>query len=488
MSVGLQEAARRARRPLQVRLAVDIDDTAVAVYARNVRGAAVRAADVASLFDGELGAAATRAERKVRREVGRVDVLLGGPPCQGHSDLNNHTRRRDPKNALYLRMARAAEVLAPAVVVVENVASVQLDEAGVVSAASRALARAGYQVAGRVVDLRRVGVPQRRRRFLLLASKAPGVNPAAVLKRLAAGMPDHPDRTVGWAIRDLLGEGRGSSYDSAGRVSTRNARRIAFLFDRKRYNLPNRQRPKCHRDGGHSSVSMYGRLRWDTPAQTITTGFGSMGQGRYVHPARRRTITPHEAARLQTFPDSFDFGEVTSRKKLATMIGNAVPPLLMVALGAEILGGLAEVPPASSPEALRRMRATRRRDTPAELAVRRLLHARGLRFHVDRQVLPGTRRRADVVFPGAKVAAFIDGCFWHSCPRHRTAPKANAAWWAAKLGRNRRRDAETNRQLRRAGWLVERVWEHEVPAAAAARIAGSVRARLRHRATVARAG
>jgi DNA (cytosine-5)-methyltransferase 1 len=119
-------------------------------------------------------------------------------------------------------------------------------------------------------------------------------------------LPDHPDRTVGWAIRDLLGEASSGVYDSSGRVSKRSARRIAFLFDEKRYNLPNRLRPKCHRDGGHTYLSMYGRLRWDSPAQTITTGFGSMGQGRYVHPARRRTITPHEAARLQTFPDSFE--------------------------------------------------------------------------------------------------------------------------------------------------------------------------------------
>ena len=253
-------------------------------------------------------------------------------------------------------MARAAEVLKPSVVVVENVASVQLDEAGVVGATSRALARAGYQVASHVVDLRRVGVPS-----AVAASccspGVPGVNPAAVLERLAGGMPDHPDRTVGWAIRDLLGAAAGGAYDSGGSVSKSNARRIARLFDERLYNLPNRHRPKCHRGGGHSYVSMYGRLRWDRPAQTITTGFGSMGQGRYVHPARRRTITPHEAARLQTFPDSFDFG-ATPRKKLARMIGNAVPPLLMVALGAEILGGLAASPPAaSSPEALRRMRA-----------------------------------------------------------------------------------------------------------------------------------
>ena len=138
-------------------------------------------------------------------------------------------------------------------------------------------------------------------------------------------------------------------------------------------------------------------------------------------------------------------------------------------------------PPASSPEALQRMRVTRRRDTKAEMEVRRLLHRRGLHYRVDRQVLPGLRTRADVVFVRAMVAVFVDGCFWHSCPIHRTRPKANSKWWSEKLAANRRRDARANRELRKAGWHVERVWEHEAPAAAAARIARIVRARLRHR-------
>src|SRR5262245_24598507 len=128
-------------------------------------------------------------------------------------------------------------------------------------------------------------------------------------------------------------------------------------------------------------------------------------------------------------------------------------------------------PKASSSYALRRMKSTRQRDTAAELVIRRALHRAGLRFRVDRSVLPGIRRRADIVFPSTKVAVFVDGCFWHCCPVHRTFPRANAAWWAAKLLANRRRDADTNRQLRKAGWFVARVWEHETPEHAAARIA-----------------
>jgi DNA (cytosine-5)-methyltransferase 1 len=152
-------------------------------------------------------------------------------------------------------------------------------------------------------------------------------------------MPDHHDRTVRWAIQDLMDVKARSPYETAGGMSKENARRIEYLFGHRLHDLPNTQRPDCHRDGDHSYISMYGRLRWDGPAQTITTGFGSMGQGRYVHPARRRTITPHEAARLQTFPDWFDFGEESSRSLLAKMIGNAVPPLVMVALGTEIIRG-----------------------------------------------------------------------------------------------------------------------------------------------------
>jgi DNA mismatch endonuclease (patch repair protein) len=133
-------------------------------------------------------------------------------------------------------------------------------------------------------------------------------------------------------------------------------------------------------------------------------------------------------------------------------------------------------PPASSPDARRRMQAARQRDTAPELAVRRILHSEGMRFRVDYLVIPKLRRRADIVFTKAKVAVFVDGCFWHSCPEHRTFPKANAAWWADKLRTNRRRDAETDRTLLKEGWRVVRVWEHESAGEAAARIIAALRA------------
>lgn len=127
------------------------------------------------------------------------------------------------------------------------------------------------------------------------------------------------------------------------------------------------------------------------------------------------------------------------------------------------------------------MQVQRRRDTSCEMEIRSLLHAAGLRYRVDARPLPQWRRRADLVFPGVHTAVFIDGCFWHGCPDHRDLPKANASWWQAKIARNRERDAETDKRLQAAGWEVLRIWEHEDPAEAAARIAEVVRRRRRDR-------
>jgi DNA mismatch endonuclease (patch repair protein) len=121
------------------------------------------------------------------------------------------------------------------------------------------------------------------------------------------------------------------------------------------------------------------------------------------------------------------------------------------------------------------MQATKQRDTKPELLLRRELHRRGLRYRVDAPVLPGSRRRADIVFRKAQVAVYVDGCFWHSCPEHGTAPKANSKWWSEKLAANLARDRATDVELDAAGWAVIRVWEHESPLEAADRIESVVR-------------
>ncbi|MER7677700.1 very short patch repair endonuclease [Streptomyces sp. NPDC096934] len=121
------------------------------------------------------------------------------------------------------------------------------------------------------------------------------------------------------------------------------------------------------------------------------------------------------------------------------------------------------------------------KDTDAELAVRSLLHAVGLRYRVEYPVPGMARRRIDVAFTRAKVAVLIDGCFWHGCPEHATRPKANAEWWRQKLDRNMARDRETTEHLVAQGWTVLRFWEHEAPAEVVVRVKAVVEQRLSER-------
>lgn len=120
-------------------------------------------------------------------------------------------------------------------------------------------------------------------------------------------------------------------------------------------------------------------------------------------------------------------------------------------------------PGASSPALAARMSRLARRDTAPELAVRRELHARGLRYRVAYPVPGKSRRSIDIAFTRARLAVFIDGCFWHGCPTHGTSPTANSAWWATKIAANKARDADTADHLTSIGWRVARFWEHESP-------------------------
>ena len=125
----------------------------------------------------------------------------------------------------------------------------------------------------------------------------------------------------------------------------------------------------------------------------------------------------------------------------------------------------------STPEASRRMQRVRQKNTSAESALRRELHARGLRYRIQVPILIKPRRVADIVFRGPRVAVFVDGCFWHGCPLHATWPKQNAAFWRTKIIANRERDLDTDQRLCADGWTVVRVWAHEPPNQAASRIA-----------------
>lgn len=336
LSLGIQRAAHDLGYSLDVRLAVDSDKIAMNVYQNLFSTAKTICMPIEQILGGKIGSSATATETEVAHQIGRLDILLGGPPCQGHSNLNNYSRRDDPRNGLYLHMARAAEILCPSAIIIENVPTVTFDVYGVVHRTVERLKEIDYTIGEGVVDLSNLGVPQKRHRHVIIAVRDFDVDPQELVKSLETPICEHVPKSVRWAIEDLQDVVKCNPFDSPSQPRPVNQSRINWLFENNENDLPNELRPPCHRSD-HSYTAMYGRMLWDEPAQTITTGFNYMGQGRYVHPSRRRVITPHEAARLQMLPDFVDFSSVSARKHIAKLIGNSVPPPLSFSIGKMII-------------------------------------------------------------------------------------------------------------------------------------------------------
>lgn len=342
MSLGVREACDALGLPFEVAGAFDIERAALDVYERNFATGRLLPTDLGLVLNKDLEAPPSDQEFALLDSVGATDFLVAGPPCQGHSNLNNTTRRNDPRNELYFRVARFAELASPRFVLVENVMTVTKDKSRVVTRTKDALREMGYAASEAVVDLWTIGVPQMRRRHLLFAylpNKGPFRENVESADAVALRYSVDP-RTLKWAIEDLVDLGDSERADSMNvpcRPLPITQKRIDYLFDHGLFDLPDTQRPDCHRLKEHSYQSVYGRLRWDRPAPTITGGFDTMGRGRFVHPELRRTLTPREAARIQGFPDYFDFSPVSARRTLAEMIGNAVPPKLSYIFALECL-------------------------------------------------------------------------------------------------------------------------------------------------------
>jgi DNA (cytosine-5)-methyltransferase 1 len=313
-------------------LANDFESRTLDIFGLNFEEADLRACPIEELLDSPVGSKAlSLIERRLRSDLGPIDLVIGGPPCQGNSNLNNHTRNADPKNELYMRMVRFCEVIRPESVVIENVPGVIRDRGGVAQRAWKRLEQLGYSVDTMVIDASMVGAAQKRRRSITVASLLVVPSLADAVFDVAAG-----PRPVTWAISDLIDLEESSVFDTPAEPSAENARRMKYLIDQGIYELPDSKRPDCHRLKPHTYDAVYGRLYPDRPSPTITTGFGSMGRGRFTHYALPRTITPHEAARIQFFPDFYDFGD-SGRTLLHRMIGNAVPPKLGYAIGLHLL-------------------------------------------------------------------------------------------------------------------------------------------------------
>jgi len=335
MTLGVKEALRNKNFSLDIKLAVDSNLPAIEVYRNNfaVGNDIATDKDINDIVSTNIGQPLNATEKALKKKIKELDILVAGPPCQGHSNLNNHTRRNDPRNDLYLNAVRMIEILRPRIAIIENVSTVIHDKENIVGRAQEAMKSLGYNIYSQIINASKYGLAQSRKRHFHIAILNSPIDLDLESFKTQRLVP------ISDYIGDILNENikkKGIFY-SPSVTKKINKERIDFLFDNKLFDLPDDQRPDCHKNKSHSYKSCYGRLNWDKPAQTITSGFGSMGQGRYIHPLQRRVITPHEAARIQGFPDFFSFESVELRGDLHTMIANAVPPRILAMLISHVI-------------------------------------------------------------------------------------------------------------------------------------------------------
>ncbi len=260
------------------------------------------------------------------KEFPAADIIIGGPPCQGFSNLGSHIAN-DPRNQLWRHYVRAVEQTHPRVFVVENVPPLLNSEEGQeLIRETRAL---GYEVEGRILIAANYGAPQIRKRTIIIGSR---VGPVIFPEQTNIN-PDKRDLqtrhlpdwiNVRHAIGDLPFEPTGYSLHIGRNPTPKSIKRYKHIPPGgNRWDLPRDLMPECWKKKLKGGTDLFGRLRWDEPSVTIRTEFFKPEKGRYLHPEANRPITHREAARIQCFPDDFTFRG--SKTAIAKQIGNAVP-------------------------------------------------------------------------------------------------------------------------------------------------------------------
>ena len=326
LSLGFEKAG------FNVEYAFDLDEKAVLTYNKNKQyhhgPAFVR--DIYKVSKRSI-------EKDIGHKLGRVDVVIGGPPCQGFS-VQRRGEDNDPRNQLVLEYVRLLKEIKPRFFVMENVGGI-LSQRGkpYISALFDNLTQAGYKIQQSKLTASDYGVPQDRKRVVIVGeltdSDKLSFNYPAPLKQ--------PKKSVRDAIEDLMDKDESDvANHKADRLSEINLKRIRAIKEGEGHDsLPEELQLECHKKNlDHRHLDTYGRMAWDQPGPTITARFDSFSRGRFGHPVLDRTITLREGARLQTFPDDFEF--VGSKVEVARQIGNAVPPLLGKVIAESIKIGL----------------------------------------------------------------------------------------------------------------------------------------------------
>lgn len=293
--------------------AVEVDSLAVKTYKANHKRVTVWERDISKV-------PAAQVMRKLNLERGELDLLAGCPPCQGFSRMRTMNGRyvvNDPRNDLLLQFMRFVRLLRPKAIMMENVPALARDRR--LKKALQELDNMGYECTTAILNAANYGVPQRRRRFILLAGRR---NPIS-FARTARCEP-----VVRTAFKKL---GRRAKHDSLHNYKERRSDKVKSMIRMippnggSRFALGPGAQLECHKKSdGFRDV--YGRMSWTKVAPTITTGCFNPSKGRFLHPTKHRAITLREAALLQTFPKSYFFSLERGRILAAEMIGNALPP------------------------------------------------------------------------------------------------------------------------------------------------------------------
>jgi DNA (cytosine-5)-methyltransferase 1 len=314
LTLGLKLAGFR------VIAAVEFDAGAVEAYKLNHQGVTLYDFDICQLRGEQILADAGL-------KAGELDLLAGCPPCQGFSrmkTLNGKHEDADPgKNDLVYQYLRLVEELQPRALLLENVPALRQDRR--YRLLRERVEELGYYVSDEIHDAADFGVPQRRRRLIMLAAKC--ARPA-----MPTPVPVEARQSVRQAI-SAWSATAGVSGDLAHDVPSNRSARVEALIRRiphdggSRRDLGADEQLQCHKNcDGFGDV--YGRMRWDDVSPTITSGFPNPSKGRFIHPDQDRTLTLREGALLQTFPSDYKFPEHRGKYQVATMIGNALPPRL----------------------------------------------------------------------------------------------------------------------------------------------------------------
>lgn len=458
MTEGLKQAG------FKVVAAIEMDELAARTYRANHEAYGVH------LIQKDIRKIDTQ-EIKDLLDGKPLHLLAGCPPCQGFSSMKKRNKKksaRDPRNSLILDYLRFVEDLHPIVIMLENVPG--LANYNQFKKVFKRLIELGYDPKFRVVNVANYGVPQRRKRLVMVGS--------------LLGNIDIPEGTTTFkTVRDAIGklESVAETNDEVHRIFPTHTKEVQERIERtppnggSRRDLPPEYTLECHKKEGIGFNDVYGRLRWDDVSSTITGGCLNPSKGRFIHPVENRCITAREAALLQTFPRNYIFPTDIPRSAIALMIGNALPPEFCKFQSENIYehldGYMADI--FDEEKRSKIMSKVKNKNTEPELIIRKLLSEAGYKYRLNCKHIPC---KPDIVFPGKKKAIFVNGCFWHGhdCQRGRL-PEKNKEFWQQKIKKNRERDARNYTSLTELGWDYMIIWQCEIKKAAMGEILDRLR-------------